>query len=512
MEINLQEVLNYINEVSKISKISKHDDCKCEYGYSDKEDQEKEYATEEKEFERCGEDCLGENCECNEKEFEGCGKDCLGADCECSKETVDGDEEDKEEVCKTETEADSKSCSSCGEEQHIRNFISLMNGTETNNCLCCRDKRSSKFTVSQAFYAQLKAEMGPCIMCGDCDPDHLEFNHIDRESKTSTVSKMGTPKKQASERKLCNTMCTKCHCVHTHVVQRGDFVRKETRRRKIAREFITNYKLTLCGCQNPNCKDKFDPNNLPFYQFDHKDFRNKLWTISRMVNCGYSIESIKRELEKCILLCTYCHRLKTEADYAKRREYYSSLDRPLVKRKKQETKITFDDAKEIRRLYNEEDMIMADIAKKFNLAPSHTSAIINNKSHVDKSYEKTKLRDEKYKTRITDEQASEIRKKFNDENVSYSELAKQYGITDTTISDIIVNRKHYDPNYVRTNVSNVPVKLNLETAKQIRREYNEGTLNFVKMGGKYGVSQQCISAIIKNKTYKDSTYTRTRMK
>lgn len=492
MEINLQEVLNYINEVSKISQISK-DDGKCGYDCSDKECQQQEHSTEE-------------------KEFEGCGEDCMGGDCECCKETVDEDDENKEEVCEAETVGDFKECSKCKQNQHIKNFISLMNGTETNSCLSCRDTASSKFTVSQAFYAQLKAEMGPCVMCGDCDPAHLEFNHMEPELKTSTVSKMGTPKKQASERKLCNTMCTKCHCIHTHVVQRGDVARKETRRRKIAREFVNNYKLSLCGCQNPNCKDKFDPNNLPFYQFDHKDFREKLWNISRMVNCGYSIKAIKRELEKCILLCTYCHRIKTEQDYAKRREYFTSLERPLLKRKKQETKITLNEATEIRKLYHEEDITITDIAKKFNLSRTQTSYIINNKSHFDKSYERTKMRDAKYKVRITDEMASEIRKKFNDENISYSELAKRYDISETTISDIILNRRHFDSKYVRINVSNVPIRLNKDIAKQIRTEYNEGTLNFVKMGEKYGVSQQCISAIVKNKTYKDITYTRTRMK
>lgn len=72
-------------------------------------------------------------------------------------------------------------------------------------------------------------------------------------------------------------------------------------RRKAAQDLVNSVKATHpcpCGESDIRCLD-----------FDHirgeKD-RN----ISRMVRDGYSLESIKREIEKCVVLCANCHRKK----------------------------------------------------------------------------------------------------------------------------------------------------------------------------------------------------------
>lgn len=72
------------------------------------------------------------------------------------------------------------------------------------------------------------------------------------------------------------------------------------RERKIA-EWYINYKLKLgcsqCGENHPAC-----------IEFHHKDPIKKDDDISMLVHDGCSIETIKKEIDKCIVLCSNCHR------------------------------------------------------------------------------------------------------------------------------------------------------------------------------------------------------------
>lgn len=42
--------------------------------------------------------------------------------------------------------------------------------------------------------------------------------------------------------------------------------------------------------------------------FHHVDPSTKVYGISVLVNCNFGLETIKQEIEKCILLCANCHR------------------------------------------------------------------------------------------------------------------------------------------------------------------------------------------------------------
>ena len=44
--------------------------------------------------------------------------------------------------------------------------------------------------------------------------------------------------------------------------------------------------------------------------FDHQK-NNKSSTISNLLRCGYSIDKIKNEIDKCVVRCANCHRRKT---------------------------------------------------------------------------------------------------------------------------------------------------------------------------------------------------------
>ena len=346
--------------------------------------------------------------------------------------------------------------------------------------------------------------MGACEDCGDDDPDHLEFNHIDRLAKKGEVCKMTTIPKQKEERKGCNVKCKKCHLVYTYTVQlppkrkdRGpkDMVRK-------AREFVNNYKISLGGCQNPHCKDKFDPNNLAFYEFHHEIFQDKLYAISRMVATGYSIKSIIKELKKCILLCAYCHKKETAADWVKRREYYTSLEKPLPKKKKWEPKFTMDDVKEIRKLYNEDKLTQESIAEKFNVSRAHIGRIVNNEHYIDESYQKTKSR-----WKFTKDDIKDIRRLYNEEDAKILDLAEEYNVGANSIRSILSNKNYHDPNYERTRF---PKQLTDENIAEIRALYNNDNSSFSELAEQYEVSIPYIRDIVANRQRVNKDYVRTR--
>lgn len=77
-------------------------------------------------------------------------------------------------------------------------------------------------------------------------------------------------------------------------------------RRKIHQKFILDY-LKSHPCFH--CGES-DPIVL---EFDH--LRNKRKNLSHMIGGSDSIDSIKKEIEKCQVLCANCHRRKTAKDY-----------------------------------------------------------------------------------------------------------------------------------------------------------------------------------------------------
>ena len=71
----------------------------------------------------------------------------------------------------------------------------------------------------------------------------------------------------------------------------------------IIKEYVDKLKLSPCM----DCKQTFHPIAM---DFDH--VRGiKVKAISQMINNGFSLEKIKIEIEKCELVCSNCHRIRT---------------------------------------------------------------------------------------------------------------------------------------------------------------------------------------------------------
>ena len=71
-------------------------------------------------------------------------------------------------------------------------------------------------------------------------------------------------------------------------------------------------KLKDKPCQD--CGKKY-----PHYvmDFDHREGEKKLLEVARMVAGGWSLKKIMKEIKKCDIVCSNCHRLRTYAGIAK---------------------------------------------------------------------------------------------------------------------------------------------------------------------------------------------------
>ncbi|PIO00860.1 hypothetical protein COT60_03475 [Candidatus Pacearchaeota archaeon CG09_land_8_20_14_0_10_30_9] len=76
-----------------------------------------------------------------------------------------------------------------------------------------------------------------------------------------------------------------------HVKQRKEKLKKWIE------EYKSRLKCLKCRETHPSTID-----------FHHKDGRKKEISISKMVSEGYSMLRIKKEIEKCQILCSNCHR------------------------------------------------------------------------------------------------------------------------------------------------------------------------------------------------------------
>lgn len=77
---------------------------------------------------------------------------------------------------------------------------------------------------------------------------------------------------------------------------------KRNRDRRDERRAYTN-SLKVVGCTV--CGELHEPDIMDLH---HTDPKKKEYTVSHMVSSGLSMEKIKAEIEKCVVICKPCHR------------------------------------------------------------------------------------------------------------------------------------------------------------------------------------------------------------
>lgn len=101
-----------------------------------------------------------------------------------------------------------------------------------------------------------------------------------------------------------NYVCRDCQNIYVrqhYVENRQKYIDKSLKRKKEATAFLTTYKsnkkCTCCSESDSACLD-----------FHHKNPSDKIDNICLMANKGCSLKTLMKEIEKCILLCSNCHR------------------------------------------------------------------------------------------------------------------------------------------------------------------------------------------------------------
>ncbi len=148
------------------------------------------------------------------------------------------------------------------------------------------------------------------VPCKDClESFHycvMEFDHLPefkKEFNISRVSQRIGREKLLNEIAKCEVVCSNCHRIRTY--KRKYPTGYVLKRKSKINEYIKSLKVAPCT----DCEKTY-----PFYvtDFDHRPNEIKNFNIAEwMKQSDKSKERIIQEINKCDLLCTNCHRLRS---------------------------------------------------------------------------------------------------------------------------------------------------------------------------------------------------------
>lgn len=93
--------------------------------------------------------------------------------------------------------------------------------------------------------------------------------------------------------------CNKANLKRDYYANKSYYFEKNNKGRAKIREYI-NLKKTKCS----NCNES----HISCLDFHHLDPKTKMYNIGQLPNVSWCLKKIDEEIEKCILLCSNCHR------------------------------------------------------------------------------------------------------------------------------------------------------------------------------------------------------------
>jgi len=156
----------------------------------------------------------------------------------------------------------------------------------------------------QRWLTEYKHEHCECEGCGESHPASLDFHHVgEKKLNISQMANHGYSRERIEqEMEVCIVVCANCHRrEHANTgTGRTTTEPNETRHRRKRRAWIDAYKRESGGCER--CEES----TASCLDFHHVG--EKTTGIARMVSQRRPPAEIKRELERCELLCANCHR------------------------------------------------------------------------------------------------------------------------------------------------------------------------------------------------------------
>ncbi len=113
-----------------------------------------------------------------------------------------------------------------------------------------------------------------------------------------------------AEAKKCKLLCILCHSIKTTDRYVKSTIYKPREVQKI--EYVKAKKVKIGTCQI--CRLAVNPNYFSYFEYDHLDSSKKRESISIIATHTYAVftmEYLIEEMEKCRILCAFCHKLRT---------------------------------------------------------------------------------------------------------------------------------------------------------------------------------------------------------
>ncbi len=146
-----------------------------------------------------------------------------------------------------------------------------------------------------------EAKSVPCMDCGIQYEFHqMDFHHREPSKKKYSISRLRNISsiiKLIEEINKCDVVCSNCHKKRTWTSKA--YSPNVVKNRKMLRNLKESNPCTDCN--------EF----YPYYVMEHDHLRDKKATINSLRNTNIKI--IQEELKKCELVCSNCHRLRTQS-------------------------------------------------------------------------------------------------------------------------------------------------------------------------------------------------------
>jgi len=208
-------------------------------------------------------------------------------------------------------------CIKCGKSKSIENFYKKTNKNINTKCKdCCVKYQRNKYKNNKYKFKELnknnriklaqqvdKLKVKPCVDCGNIYEQFcMDFDHINN-NKIASISLMvhntwsiKNIKKEINKTEL---VCVLCHKTRTYL----RCIKSSNKIILRNANFINSFKPTHC----PICNQQRE---LWQMEFDHIKGIKKA-PISTLVSGRYSLTTIEKEMGKCQIICSLCHRRKT---------------------------------------------------------------------------------------------------------------------------------------------------------------------------------------------------------
>lgn len=188
-----------------------------------------------------------------------------------------------------------KKCKNCGKEFEPKN------GNQKHcNRTCANDYKRQRY-VKKGGYGK--------IQCPICQNEfvkqnrHIQYCSMECSRLASLKDKDIDPSIRGKERKNLRHKKYWKEWYHRNKENHDAHIKRVKKNNDIYKEKCKKYKESLnlkciiCGESENCCLD-----------FHHLDPKNKEFNISKGITLGYKIERLKEEIEKCVCVCSNCHR------------------------------------------------------------------------------------------------------------------------------------------------------------------------------------------------------------